>query len=303
MLENGLQGIETIVDASIRRYDVTHPQMKEALHEFPGLRFLLGKVTPEPVGRDKQPDGIDRPIYFLTEGSGMFGLKNPDDAMRWKGIFNHIMGTSRQVYWLAGRLCQLSNDQINAFAARGFDATSFAGIKQNELRDFMFVSHAGRRQSDEYAWHGLRDTIHPTVDSGINTYQLLQKEGAQSWMLDLMRVEMHADHLVSSVRADHFPNIIDNILTYPDWTFGQAPNTLTERFIKLKTDKRQPAEILDVLEKCGRSFEKALQEIVDPEIFEHMTHAGPYEWETKIRRAYCAPSGLPMEAVFPGYTA
>lgn len=298
------QGFETIVDASIRRYDVTHSQVKEILHEFPSLQFLLGNVSQEPVGRDKQPDGIDRPIYFLTEGSGMFGLKNPDDAMRWRGIFNHIMGTARQVYYLADRLTQLSSEHIQALGDRGFDMSTLSGINPRTLRDFMFVFHAGRRQSDEYTRHGLRDTAHPTGDSGINTYQLLKKEGAPQLFLDLMRVEMHADHLAASAaRYIYFPDLIDNVLTYPDWTFGQTPNTLAERFVELRQKEREPPGILDILEQCGTTFETAVKDIVDPNIFTQMTHAGPYDWETKIRQAYCAPSGLTLDAVFPGYIA
>jgi hypothetical protein len=301
MQENGIQGIETIIDASIRRYDVSHPLVKETLHEFPSLRFLLGKVTPESVGTDKQPDGIDRPIYFLTEGSGMFGLKNPDDAMRWRGIFNHIMGTTRQVYYLVDRLTQLTPEQIRSLGERGFDMSTLSGMNTQTLRDFMFVSHAGRRQSDEYTWHGLRDTVHPTGDSGLNTYQLLKKEGAPQLFLDLMRVEMHADHLAASADRSLFPDLLDNVLTYPDWTFGQKPNTLAERFAGLRQSQRQPPEILDILEQCGTTFETEVKDIVDPNIFDHMTHAGPYDWETKIRQAYCTPSGLPMVSVFPGY--
>jgi len=283
----------------VARHEANNPLVAETLREFPSLRFLLGKVTPVPVGRDKRPDGIDRPIYFLTEGSGMFGLKNPDDAMRWRGIFNHIMGTSRQVYWLADRFGRLSDDQVQAFVARGYDAQSFSAIEPNKLRDFMFVSHAGRRQADEYTWHGLRDAVHPTGDSGESTYQHLKKEGAPAEVLDLMRVEMHADHLAASVNESLFPDLIDNVLTYPDWTFGQRPNTLKERFAGLRQSHRQPPEILDVLEQCGTKFETAFKDIVDPDIFNQMTHAGPYDWETKIRQAYCAPSGLAVEAVFP----
>jgi len=301
--EIGRQGMESIVDTSTKRYEVTHPLVIETLHEFPALRFLLGNVTSESMGVDNRPDGVSRPVYFLTEGSGMFGLKNPDDAMRWRGIFNHILGTARQVYYLADRLSRLPNRQIQALGEQGYYIPSLVTIRPNDLRDFMFVSHAGRRQMDEYAWHGLRDAVHSTGDSGINTYQLLQKEGAPALFLDLMRVEMHADHLIQSARGDHFPDMSDNVLTYPDWTFGQAPTTLTERFAGLRKSGRADPEILDALERCGTSFELILRKIVDPDIFVHMTHAGPYDWETKIRQAYCVPSGLTLKAVFPGYIA
>jgi hypothetical protein len=291
------------VEEYIERYDVSNPLVRETLHEFPDLRFLLGKVDTRVQGRDSRPDGIDRPIYFLIEGSGMFALKNSDDAMRWRGIFNHIMGTARQVYYLADRFSSLPNYQIQAFGERGYYVPSLVTMRPDSLRDFMFVSHAGRRQADEYTWHELRDIAHEAGDSGKSTYQLLQKKRAPTLFLDLMRVELHADHLAKSAQDNHFPDISDNVLTYPDWTFGQAPNTLVERFAGLRKSKRAAPEILDILEECGTSFESVLQEIVDPDIFDQMTHAGPYGWETKIRQAYCAPSGLSIGDVFPGYVA
>ena len=275
----------------------------ETLREFPALRYLLGTVTPESVGTDSRPDGVSRSIHYVTEGSGMFGLTHPEDAMRWKGIFNHVMGSARQVYWLADRLKSVLSREVQEFVKRGFFLSTQMQISPIDLRDFMFVSHAGRRQADEYIWHTLRDRAHPSGDSGRNTFTLLHNTGAPQRYLDLMRVETRAEELVDPRTGDHMPKVIDNILTYCDWTFWQTPITLDERFAGLRKSNRAAPEILDVLEKCGKSFESALKEIVDRDIFEHMTHAGPYAWETKIRRAYCAPSGLAMEIVFPGYKA
>lgn len=289
------------VDEAIARYNVEHTLVRETIHEFPELRFLLGHITNEPQGTDRRPDNVERPVYYLTEGSGMFGLANSHDAMRWRGIFNHVMGTARQVYWLAQRVAGLPSYQIAEFGDRGYDVPTLLRIRPEALRDFMFVSHAGRRQMDEYNWHGLRDRVHPSADSGFNTYRLLKQEGAPPLMLDLMRVEMHAHHLAKAVRGNMLPDMIDNLLTYPDWTFGQSPVTLTERFAGLRKSGRSEPEITNILEQCGAAFERDLIDIVDPDIFVKMTHAGPYTWETKIRNAYCAPSGLAMSKVFPNY--
>lgn len=286
----------------IERHEIVHPLVTETLHEFPNLRFLLGKVSIVPNGTDSRPDNTLRPVYYLQEGSGMFGLTIPDDAMRWRGIFNHIMGTSRQVYWLADRLSHLSSDQIQMFGELGYDTKPFVSIHSEELRDFMFVSHAGRRRADERIWHDLHDSAHPTADIGMSTYRLLEDYGASQRVLDLMRVETNAKKLVRSMRGNHFPNLEDNILTYCDWTFDQLPTTLTERFVRLRQSKRTRRGTLYDLQRGGAAFEKALKEIVDPDIFRKMTHAGPYDWETKIRRAYSASAGLPLGTVFPWYT-
>src|SRR5581483_12490447 len=99
--------VATYVD----RFGVANAEVLEVLGEFPTLCYLLGNTTIDPMGQDSRPDGTTRPIYYLTECSGMFGLKAPDDAMRWRGIFNHVMGTARQVYFVANRLAHLNSTQ------------------------------------------------------------------------------------------------------------------------------------------------------------------------------------------------
>lgn len=293
------------VAAFVARYDIEHPQVREVLEKYPPLCYLLGRVQPafEDSGArviDPRPDDFLRPVSYLVEGSGMFGLTDRYDALRWRGIFNHILGTSRQVYYLADRLSKLTSEQIQRFADLGFDISTFREINPVLLRDFMLVSHAGRRQMDEYNWHDLRDSIHFSGDSGYNTVMLLKSEKADSRFLELMRVEIHAEYLVKGTgKESRLPNLTDNALTYPDWTFGQKPNTLRERFAAL--EGRAPPEVLAVLELGAITFENALQEIVSPNIFDEMTHAGLFAWETEIRQAYCAPSGISLTEAFPGY--
>lgn len=291
------------VEDYIARYEVTHPLVTETLHEYPVLCYLLGRVTDEPQGVDTRPDGVERPTYYLMEGSGMFALRHPQDAMRWRGIFNHVMGTARQVYWLAERLTRTTAEERELFGRFGFDASTFSDIDPVLLRNFMFISHAFRRPVDERTWDGLRDAVHPSGDSGVNTLAFLRAQGADPRFLALMRVEMHADHLTAAGGGSVFPDLVDNILTYCDWTFGQRPSTLAERFAGLRKSGRAAPEVLDILERGGNAFEGVLRYAIDPHIFEHMTGAGPYEWERKIRQAYCAPSGIALADAFPDYAA
>lgn len=258
----------------------------EALHQNHTVRIL---VLTESNAR----------VYFLTEGSGMFGLKNPEDAMRWKGIFNHVMGTARQVCWLAQRFKGLTPEERSRFEQLGFDFSDFDRITPELLRDFMLISHAGRRASDEYRWHGLRDSVHQTDESGISTIGILQRESAPWVFQELMRVENHAEHLAAVKGDDQFPNIVDNILTYCDWTFGQQPNTLFERFEGLRARSRTDSKVLNTLQQAGTRFENALNEIMRSTLRQEMANSGPYEWEIEIREAYCAPSGIDPRVVFP----
>lgn len=300
--EGGITTPRIDVDAFIARYKVANELTREALHEFPTLCYLLGNVTDLPQGEDSRPDGVARPIFFLTEGSGMFGLTQPEDAMRWKGIFNHIMGTTRQVYYLAEKFLELDDSDKAAFGNLGFDMSTFGEIDPDLMRRFFFVSHAGRRRADERAWHGLDDEVHREDDLGEASLKLLMSLGAEKGIIDLMRVEAHSDLLNTGTRLGFFPNIVDNILTYTDWTYGQQPQTLQSRFEGLRKSQRQPKEVLDVLERAGNHFEQAMVEALGVDTPARMANAS-YDWEERIRRAYCAPSGISIVHAFPDYSA
>src|SRR3989338_6736809 len=112
----------------IEAYSIKNPTTIEALKTHPGLCFLLGRVTDEPQTRDVKFDGVERDVHYLTEGSGMYGLTHPDDAMRWKGIFNHIVGTARQVNYMSQTLAGITDEQKQAFADWGYDISSFDEI-------------------------------------------------------------------------------------------------------------------------------------------------------------------------------
>lgn len=77
------------VELFLEYYNVRSPEVEASLRDHPTLCYLLGNVTAESQGVDNRPDGVMRPVYFLTEGSAMFGLEKKEDAMRWRGIFNH----------------------------------------------------------------------------------------------------------------------------------------------------------------------------------------------------------------------
>lgn len=248
------------VDLFTEHFGIKNFEVQEALREHPTLAYLLGRVTTEPQGTDSRPDGILRPVYFLEEGSAMFALEKKDDAMRWRGIFNHIMGTARQVYSLSTFLKDLPPEKKQQLADFGFDLSSFAEVDPELLRDFMLISHAGRRETDETGWHNLlgKDAKHNQTDPGTATDLYLRSVEAPSVFLDLMRVEKHADHLAKAGEKTIFPHVVDNILTYADWTFNQTHVTLKQRFIGLRKSQRAAPEILDLLEGCGITSEKPI---------------------------------------------
>ncbi|MBI3985210.1 MAG: hypothetical protein HY344_04750 [Candidatus Levybacteria bacterium] len=300
--EGGVATPRIDVDAFIAKYGVDNELTREVLHEFPTLCYLLGNTTDTPQAMDSRPDGVARRIFFLTEGSGMFGLSQPEDAMRWRGIFNHVMGTTRQVYYLGQRLMEIGEGGRAELGSHGFDAGTFDEIDPELMRRFFLVSHAGRRRADERAWHGLNDGVHIEDDIGEASLEFLTSQDAEQGIIDLMRVEAHSDLLDTAMTLGYFPNIVDNVLTYTDWTYGQRPQTLQSRFEGLRKSQRQPVEVLDALERAGNHFEQAIVSVLGIDTPTRMANAS-YDWEERIRRAYCAPSGISIAHAFPDYSA
>jgi len=283
----------------IEKYGVSDTLAADALREFPSLCYLLGSVSAEPQGQDSRPDGVEKDYFLLKEGSGMFNLAQPDDARRWKGMFNHVLGTTRQVHYLAERLSELSPEQIAEFGERGFDVASIANIDPAALRDAMLVSHCGRRQHDEYVWHGVRDEAHKYSGQGRCTRRHLKVNGCSKRLLDILETACGSKFLPTAKSAGGIqPDMILNITSWCDWTFGQQPISLDDRFKTIKARGGPDMEVFDRQEAIARKFQDALEQIVSPNIFEEMTSTPMPDWEKKLREAYCSPSGLDPAEVF-----
>jgi len=286
------------VDEFITKYEVTNPDVVEILHDYPVLVNLLGKVSSQPCGVEMGQAGKKRPYWVVEEGSGMFGLSEPEDALKWKGIFNHILGSARHVYYLATKLAHASPSQKEALRVLGYDVSDLSSLDPDLLRDHKLIDHAGRRQSDEFHWYGLRGSAHPSSNSEQNTVSLLQKNGMNSYFVDLMREEDHT-YLTDVGKNGRIPSIVYNILTYGDWTYGQCPMELSERFKDLRKSKRITTVSPDKLERIGTNFESDLKEVFGGQIIDDMKHAKPYDWEIQIRNAYASSASLKAEDVFP----
>lgn len=263
------------VDRFIEKYNIKNPNVVETLHEFPVLSYLLGSVT----------RGADSPNWMVTDGSAMFGLTNPEDAMRWKGIFNHIMGSARHVYFLADRIAHATPQQKQKLIELGYSAKSINSIEPELLRDHKLVDHAGRRQMDEYNWHGIRDEAHPSGDSHQNTVDVLTKNGADPFFLGHMNEEAHG-YLLSHEKNGRLKDIQFSILTYGDWTYTQEPVTVAKRFEGLRQRQRADSHVLDNLEQLGGTIESDLKKVFGDAIVQDMMTLKPYDWEIKIRNAY-----------------
>ncbi len=281
------------VDKFIEKYHVYNPDVIETVKEFPVLSYLLGSVTKEPQGTDARPDGTVRPYWLVKEGSGMFGLTNPEDAMHWKGIFTHITGASRHVYFLSDKIAHATPIQKQKLLALGYTPASLASLDPDLLRDHKLIDHAGRRQMDELAWHDIHDSAHPSTYSEKNTLALLEQNGADSYFLHHMKEEDHA-YLFSRGKSGRLKDIQFAVLTYGDWTYAQKPMNLKERFAGLRLRNRADGKTLDVLETLGQTFESDLQHVFGESIIHEMMELKPYKWEEKIKKAYASSAGLPV---------
>lgn len=293
------------VDTFIDYFNATVPEVNESLKKYPTLCYLLGQVTDRPQQVKKRSNGEIVNKYLLIEGSGMFGLKNPDDVLEWKGIFNHGVGSSRQTWFVSNLLKNISTKQKQKFIKKSYDFSQFDQLDSETLRDFMLFDHLSRRSWDEGRWYS---TSHPKAESPgqLAVNLLINYFKASQIFIDLMRVELHAEKLIQAAKQEgertFFPNIVDAVLTTVDWMYEQKPIDLDARFNKLE-ETRKDIDInnLKMFRRAGKTFIKDVNEILEIDIFELMKKAGPYDWETEIRKAYCAPSGLSLQEVFPGY--
>ena len=297
------------VDSFIKRFNVENFQVVEVLRRFPTLCYLLGKVTDEPQNSKTLPDSTQRPIFYLVEGSDMFGLKNPEDAIEWKGIFNHVIGSVRNINFISQKLASATEEQKQRLAEIGYDRLSLDTLDPNLLRNFMFISHAGRRKTDEHALYGIHEApkkdsqnLRPADHSYLYTMEILEESGTSQQLKDLMKVEDHV-YEVEGAKDGRIKNIVDNILTYCDWTYGQEPTPLDVRFRGLRQSRRQSEEILNILEACGTNFENALKEVFGPNIYDQMANADPFPGEKEVREAYAASAGLTLAQVYPDFAA
>ncbi len=281
------------VDKFIEKYHVDNPDVIETLKEFPVLTYLLGSITDTAQGTSTQPDGTARPYWLVKEGSGMFGLSNPEDAMRWKGIFNHITGAARNVYFLADKIAHATPIQKQKLLALGYTPTSLASLDPDLLRDHKLIDHAGRRQMDELVWHNVSDDAHPSTYSEKNTLALLEQNGADPYFLHHMKEEDHA-YLFSRGKTGRLKDIQFAVLTYGDWTYEQKPMNLKERFAGLRLRNRADSKTLDVLETLGQTFESDLQHVFGDSIIHEMMELKPFAWEEKMKKAYASSAGLPV---------
>ncbi|MBI2641669.1 hypothetical protein HYW87_03690 [Candidatus Roizmanbacteria bacterium] len=296
------------VNLFIDHFRVTHPDVRAALVNHPSLCYMLGRVeTSSNEATDRlQPDKIVRPIFHLVDGSGMFGLENADDALRWPGIFGHSLGTARQAWYVFNRFKQLTPDQRRAFEKAGYDFSEFDSLDPSDVRDFMMVDHLSRRAWDEKTKDNINLANLPEGSPGETARYILERYKAPTVFLDLIRIEDHAHQLVQRAgqaeEGHYFPNIVDAILTYVDWTFERSPIDLTTRFERLRQSRKDiDPEVLKVLESCGRNFQVMTDLVLETDIISELQKIGPYEWEYRIRKAYCTPSGINVAQAFAEY--
>lgn len=285
------------VDAAIQKYAVDHPKTQEVLHAFPVLTYLLGAVSGNPAGQKETPVGT-KPYWLLTEGSGMFALKNPEDAREWKGIFNHIVGASGNAYFLAEKIANATESQKQQLIDLGYLPRGVTRLDPQKLRDHKLVDHAGRRQADERRRYGVEDAAHPSTHTELNTQLLLHNANADRFFQDHMKEEDH-NYLLSRISRGKLRDIEYAILTYADWTFDQTPVSLETRFDALNKRKRAAPYVLEKLAAAGKQFEQDLRTVFGEDMLTEYSARSAYTWETDMREAYAQSAGLTGSDLFP----
>lgn len=283
------------VEIVIKRFNVPE-EVAQIVRCYPTLSYMLGATRFAP---EIEPDRFG-PVSLAVEGSALYGLADPVDTLRWSGIANHVFGSARHVFFLAQRLASLSPRDRLRFGEFGYDISDFEDIDPVLLRDFALLSHSGRRVADETRQYNLNDEVHKQPHIGKATVEHLQRERADEYFIELARVENDVVLRAQKVgRGYLFPSILDNLLTYADWTFDQKPTGLASRFLYLHARQREKSPVLDVLQECGVRFEEALIDILGQSVLDEMMGQAIPEWEMEIRAGYVSYSGLSLEEVFP----
>lgn len=314
--KTGLKTWESIMsqipaEQILDRFEVTEPEKRKVTLKHPPIAYLLGSATKEPQALYNHKTGATDLVHIVTEGSDMFGPKSPEEAMLWKGIFNHSVGTARQIYYLTKRLLELTPDQREEFKNAGFNFSEFDSFDPNSLpqilRDIFLCSHLSRRRVDERSLYQdqVDNGAHPEGTTSQTALRLLIEENqapTELWSL-IKKVEAHSEHMIGQVKdRGYFDNILDAMLTYADWTFGQKTVSLDERFPQIEGERKdlQPT-MLDTFRTAGKNFEQVFNRILKTDILEELKGLQPEDWETEIRIAYCAPSGIDPKIAFPNY--
>lgn len=303
-------------ESYIKLYNIESSETQEALRKYPVLCYLLGKVSQEPltltdetINTSTFSDRQKRQIFPLKEGSGMYGLKILEDAMRWKGIFNHIAGSARQIEYLAQLVTDFPEERKQVLIDHGFDRDSFQTLDPILLRDWQLVSHAGRRMMDEYNQDKLNDGYpHLSGESYPNTLFHLGRTNAPIELVNLMGIENHNN----LEQEGAFTDISVAIATFGDWAFGQSTVTIDDRFkgfikkINLGIEKRISLETAEKFRQAGNNFETALTEalgISQEKFYEEIANLTVPQWEIDIRKGFVSEAGLTLEEVYPEFAA
>lgn len=282
-------------------YIVENSITSEAINRHPALSNMLGTVSESPQRRKTGRDGIERDVYYVTEGSAMYGLSIPDDAVEWSGIFNHVAGNARNLDYLSRIIAGLTNEQKEQFVGLGYSLDSIDSISPDLLVEFTLgYSHSGRRRADETKRYSLTDAVHTSPDPETSTLDYLRNNKAPAEILELMKAENHQFILGESKEGSNGINIVYRILEYCDWRYNQKPITLKERFDGLRASQRLSDDDLNRLEQIGIEFENDLIGILGQEVIDAMNNH-VWEDEALIREGYCASAGLEMSTVFPEF--
>lgn len=308
------------VDYFIERFHVENPLVQEVLWAHPTLCYELGNVTPETRTVHNHADNITNHVYLVTEGSAKFGLKNPADAKLWAGIENHGIRTAFHIQYALSRFKNLKPKDLRkvkkVFEDAGFSFSEFDQFDLNSLpqlsRDAFFPSHLTRRRYDERNRYHLSDAAHPEGTTGQTAKALLEEFNAPQILWHLIKkVEDHDDHMLKEIgEKRYFPNILDALYTYCDWTFNQETVSLDERFKTFLTERDElKRERLMLFRDCGKYFEEVFNRAFSAvakdgkpvDILSELKNLKPTYKEKRIREAYCAPSGITLQESFPKF--
>jgi len=285
------------VDELLAKYEATRKHgmphiVERTIRRYPTLAYLFGTVS-EPLDVVFRNSSIKQheTVSIVNDGSGMFGLRDPEDAGRWLGIINHSVGSVENAIFLGDKLKRLTKQKRKDFEALGIEFSLFDTMSIKLLRDGWLLFHAGQRKADETTWYELSDTNHNTSDPYESTLTVFHAHNIDPVFFDLLKIEKQGE-LVRLARSGNPVPAEVAVMVLGDFLYEQTQMTVSDHFKEMRQTGGETPDVLFTLEKFGERLEHSFSTVLGNDIFDRMRNAPEPIWATRMHRAYAASSGM-----------
>jgi|GEM_PF-4771655 len=285
------------VDELLSTYEATRrhgmpPTVARTIRRYPTLVYLLGTVSqPLDVPFRNSSTNHHETVSIVNDGAGLFGLRDPEDARRWKDIFHHSVGSVENAVFLSDNLKRLTKQKRKDLKAMGIDFSLFDTMSIKFLRDGWLLFHAGQRKADETIRYDLSDANHKTSDPYESTLTVFHTHHVDPIFFDLIKFQKQGELVELAKSGDPVPAEVA-VMVLGDFLYGQTQMTIPDHLKKVRQIGGESSDVLSTLEIFGERLEYSFRTVLGNDIFDRMRNAPEPTWAVRMRRAYAASAGM-----------